>query len=72
MTNRCPKCDSDRFVSDPKKGILKLVFTDKDGKDVSSPTEDGMTFVVCAWCSNKMLFVDPTKDKGAVAAPSLH
>lgn len=69
--NRCPKCDCDRFLTelkdkrDPHSAELVFVYTDKDGKEVKSPVEDGMEFVVCAWCKNKVLFVDPTKNKPA-------
>lgn len=70
MKNRCHKCDCDRFQSD-KKGNLTFVHTDKDGVDVSSPVEDGMSFVMCAWCSNRVLFVDPTQKKESSAPAEL-
>lgn len=69
MTNRCPKCDGDRFDShlldkkDPNSSVLTIVHTDADGKDVSKPTDDGMSFVICAWCKNRVLFLDPTNKK---------
>lgn len=74
MTNRCPKCDGDRFKShledkrDPNSTVLTFIYTDKDGKDVKEESDEGMTFVVCAWCNNRVLFIDPYKKPAQVPA----
>lgn len=53
MTNRCPKCDNDRFMMDEiKKGkwdlhLEKITITDEKGETVE--TRDAAK---CSWCGH--------------------